>query len=183
MLNDISTGYGQLGDDERALQYSQKALDVARKSLGTQNRLYLQFAISQSISLSNASRHVEAEALLRETLPHLEARSSPGVDAVNHAYALAALAHLLLDTGGDAREALRLARKAGEVALPHASGNFMVVYYNAIRAEVRALLRLGDKPGASAAVTRFGSLLDSHNEPAESDWRKSTAELQAMIAR
>ena len=183
LLNDISTGYKQLGDDERSLQYAQKALDVARKSLGTQNRVYLQLAVSQAISLGNASRHAEAEALLRETLPHLEARSSPGVDAVNHAYAIAALAHLLLDTDGDAREALRLARKAGDVALPHANGNFMVVYFNAIRAQVRALLRLGDKPGASAAMTRFKSLLDSQNEPEGSHWRKSTAELQALITQ
>lgn len=183
LLNDISTGYKQLGDIDRALQYAQKALDVARKSLGPQNRVYLQLAVSQAISLSGASRHAEAEALLRETMPHLEARSSPGVDAANHAYALAALAHLLLDTGGDAREALRLARKAGDIMRPLASGNFMVVYNNAIRAEVKALLRLGDKSGATAAMTRFVVLLDSQNEPAESHWRKSIAELQAMIAR
>lgn len=183
LLSDIATGYNKLGDDERSLQYGQKALAVARNAFGTQNRVYLQLAVSQAISLGKKSRHAEAEALLRETLPHLEARSSPGVDAVNHAYALAALAELLVNTDGDAREALRLARQAGDVMQPLASGNFMVVYFNAIRAEVRARLRLGDKPGATAAVTRFGSLLDGHNEPAGSHWRKSTAELQAMIAR
>lgn len=183
LLNDIATGYDKLGDDERALQYGQKALAVAHKAFGTQNRVYLQLAVSQAMSLGKKSRHAEAEALLRETLPHLEARSSPGVDAVNHAYALAALAELLVNTGGDAREALRLARQAGDVMQPLASGNFMVVYYNAIRAEVRARLLLGDKPGATAAVTRFASLLDSQNEPAGSNWRTSTTKLQAMIAR
>ena len=181
LLNDISTGYSKLGDMERSDQYAQKALDVARKSLGTQNRLYLQLAVSRAISLGTVSRHVEAEALLRETLPHLEARSSPGVDAVNHAYALAALAQLLLDTDGDAREALRLARQSRDIMQPLANGNFMVVYYNAVRAETKALLRLGDKPGASAAVARFSALLDSQNEPQESNWRTATAELQATI--
>ena len=183
LLSDIATGYNKLGDDERALQYGQKALTVARNAFGTQNRVYLQLAVSQAISLGKKSRHAEAEALLRETLPHLEARSSPGVDAVNHAYALAALAELLVNTGGDAREALRLARQAGDVMQPLASGNFMVVYFNAIRAEVKARLRLGDKPGATAAMARFASLLDSQKEPEGSHWRKSTAELQALIAR
>ena len=183
LLNDISAAHAQQGNDEQALAFSQKALDVARKSLGTQNRYYLQMAVSQAISLGNADRHEEAEALLRETLPHLEARSAPGVDAVNHAYAIAALAHLLVDTNADAAEALQLARKAEEVMLPHASGGFVVVYYNAIRASVRAALRLGDKSGASAAAARFATLLDQNNEPKESHWRTSMAELQTMVAR
>ena len=181
LLNQIAAGHSRAGRIERSLAIQQQATELA-KAAGPGNRLYLQLATTLAIKLSRQRRFDEAEALLREVLPSLEARSAPGVDAVNHAYALGQLAHTLLDAGGDAREALALARKAEEIVAPHAVGGFLVVYDNAMRAHAQAQLRLRDRDGAAATVARYRALLDAQGEPADSPWRAKADSLQASIA-
>lgn len=180
LLNQIGVGYSRTNDQEAALRYQTKATQVARQAVGTGNRLYLQLAVAEAGTLTRLSRNAEAEVLLREVLPRLAERSAPGVDAVNHAYALAALAQTLLKSG-NAGDALGFARKAEEVVLPHASGGFMIVYDNAMRALVQALRETGDTASAHAAVARYRTLLDERKEPADSRWRKTIEHLQASI--
>ena len=91
------------------------------------------------------------------------------------------LAHTLLNAGGDALEALDLARKAETIVTPHAEGDIMVVYDSTMQAVVKARLRLGDKPGAILSLEDYRALLDGRAVPADSRWRKSIERMQGWI--
>lgn len=181
-LNQLSVGYARANRDEDAAEASGLAVDVAREISSADNRLYLQLAVGHALRLRGLKRFVESEALLREVLPGLRARSGPGVDAVNLAYALSALARVVMDQGHDPAQARDLATEAEAVLLPHA-GDYLVVYDGVIDPLVRSLTALGDRRQASAAVLRYENLLDASNEPAGSRWRDSVAKLKKAASQ
>src|SRR5690606_20491830 len=84
LLNQLSVGYTRLEDIAKSLDASGQAVDIARESAHGDNRMYLQLAVGHAMTLGRVGRRDEGIALLREVLPLLEARSAPGVDAVNH---------------------------------------------------------------------------------------------------
>ncbi len=178
-LNQLSVGYSRVKRDVDAVRVSGMAVAVARKTTGADNRLYLQLAVGHAIGLRSLGRREESAALLREVLPELRKRSAPGVDAVNLAYALSALARVLMDKGKDQNpaQARDLASEAEAVLLPHA-GDYLVVYDGVIDPLVRSLALLGEHRQAAAAMARYATLLDARGEPAESPWRANLAELR-----
>jgi hypothetical protein len=169
----------RVGDDAASLQTSGLALDIARDTTGADNRLYLQLAVQHAMSLAKAARRDEAMALLHEVLPQLEARSAPGVDAVNHAYALSALAGLLLEAGDAAGASDAYARAEG-IVRPHAA-YFMVVYHRAMGGLIRARAARRDAAGAQEASARYRALLDELQLPDDARWRSSLASLLANL--
>src|SRR5690606_12331002 len=179
-LNQLSVGYSRAKRTGDSARTSSLAGEVARAATSADNRPFLQLAVSPAIGLRNLGRHEESEALLREVVPGLRARSAPGVDAVNLAYALAALARVVLDHGQDPAQAHELAAEAEAVLRPHA-GEFLVVYDGVIDPLARSLAALGDHGQAAAALARYASLLDERGEPAESKWRSSLAALKKQV--
>ncbi|MBJ7573578.1 serine/threonine-protein kinase [Luteimonas sp. MC1828] len=181
-LNQLSVGYSRANRDDDAARASGLAVAVARKTTSADNRLYLQLAVGHAIGLRSLGRLDESATLLREVLPGLRSRSAPGVDAVNLAYALAALARVLVDQGQDPAQARDLAVEAEAVLLPHA-GDYLVVYDGVIDPLARALTMLGAHGQASAAMARYAALLDAHGEPAKSPWRESLADLRKTLGQ
>lgn len=181
-LNQLSVAYARAKRPEEAAAASGLAVEVARRATGADNRFYLQLAVGHAIGLRKLGRNEESAALLREVLPGLRSRSAPGVDAVNLAYALAALARVLVDEGDRPAEARDLAMEAEAVLLPHA-GDYLVVYNGVIDPLARSFTMLGERDKAEAAMTRYAALLDTRDEPVDSRWRASLAELRADLAQ
>ncbi|MGY1459249.1 protein kinase domain-containing protein [Luteimonas sp. A534] len=179
-LNQLSVGYSRAKRSEDSARTSGLAVEVARATTSADNRLYLQLAVGHAIGLRSLGRHEESATLLREVLPGLRSRSAPGVDAVNLAYALSALARVLVDQGADPAQARDIAIEAEAVLLPHA-GDYLVVYDGVIDPLARSLTMLGAHDQASAAMARYAALLDARGEPAQSPWRVSLAELRERL--
>lgn len=179
-LNQLSVGYSRAKRSEDANRTSGLAVAVARETTSADNRLFLQLAVGHAIGLRKLGRPEESEALLREVVPGLRARLAPGVDAVNLAYALSALARVVLDHGHDPAQARDLAAEAETLLLPHA-GDFLVVYDGVIDPLVRSLAALGDHGQAAAALARYARLLNDRGEPPQSKWRENLAELRKLV--
>lgn len=179
LLNQLSVGYTRLEDIAKSLDASGQAVDIARESAHGDNRMYLQLAVGHAMTLGRVGRRDEGIALLREVLPLLEARSAPGVDAVNHAYALAALGHMLMDSRQLA-SAIDAFARAEQIGLPHA-GDVMVVYYNALSGLVEARAALGDTAAARTAIAGYRTLLDTLKLSDDAHWRTSLDTLVAKL--
>lgn len=177
LLNQLAVGHTRLGETAQSLDASRRAVDTARDSTRGDNRLYLQLAVGHAMGLDNAGRRAEGIALLREVLPLLQARSAPGVDAINHAYALAALGHMLLDND-ELPPALEALTSAERIALPHAA-EVMVVYYNALSGLIKARARQGNAAAMQGLAAGYGQLLDQLKLADDGHWRKSLDELLA----
>lgn len=176
LLNQLAVSYHRSGRVEESLRTSEKAVDLARDTLGPRSRFFLQLAVTHAMGLEDAGRIDEARTLLSEVIPHLEARSAPGIDAAAYAYALNAYGKLLLNDGGDVNEALALLTRSEDVIAPHAD-DFLIVYNGTIRELVRALGRLGRHEEATLALNRYRNLLDRRNEPQDSQWRRQLASI------
>ncbi|MGY1408998.1 protein kinase domain-containing protein [Luteimonas sp. A611] len=179
LLNQLSVSYIHLGDIVNGLETSQRAVDIARDTTQGDNRLYLQLAVAHAMTLGRADRRAGGIALLREVLPLLEARSAPGVDAINHAYALAALGHMLMDND-QLPAALEAFTSAERIALPHAA-DVMVVYYNAISGLIKARAKQGDTAAMRAVAAGYGGLLDELKLTDDAHWRRSLDKLLADL--
>lgn len=175
LMNQLSVAYTLVGDGAKKVEASQQAMDIARETTQGDNRLYLQLAVGHAIALRHTGRRDEAIGILREVLPLLEARSAPGVDAVNHAYALAALGNMLMDSR-ELAPALDAFTEAERIVLPHAR-DFMVVYYNAMSGLIKVRAAQGDATAARAATARYRALLDELKLPDDAHWRQSLDKL------
>jgi serine/threonine-protein kinase len=179
LLNQLSVIHARVGDHASGIQASQQAVDIARDATEGDNRLYLQLAVSHAMSLDRSGRDQEGIALLHEVLPLLEARSAPGVDAVNHAYALAAMGRMLMEARQLA-PAVDAFSRSESIMLPYA-GEFMVVYHNAVSGLIEARALQGDVAASRTLAVGYRTLLDRLKLPDDTNWRQRLDKLVAGL--
>lgn len=177
LLNQLSVMYGLIDEHGKALDASQQAVDIARETTRGDNRMYLQLAVGHAMRLGRNGRRQEGVVLLEEVLPLLEKRSAPGVEAVNHAYALAAMGDLLLD-GGELASAMEAYTRSERIMLPHAS-EVMVVYFNAVRGLIRVQAAQGNVTASDTTIARYRDMLDGLELSDDAQWRQK---LEKVIA-
>ena len=180
LLNQMSVGLSKLKRNKESLDAITRATGIARRSAGEDNRLYLQLGVTLAQGLIRDEHYAEAGSVLRGVLPGLKARSGPGVNAVNYAYALGTMGRLQV-LQKDAAAAISTLRLAEEV-IGDLAGEYLVVYNNIIQARVRAHLALAQLALAQRDIDRYQQLVDSRREPADSPWRKSLEKLRAELA-
>ncbi|MBD9369257.1 tetratricopeptide repeat-containing protein kinase family protein, partial [Xanthomonas sp. XNM01] len=180
LLNQIAVGYGRLQKREEQVKWQAKSVDMARQALGTDNRLFLQMATNQAVTLNRMGQHAAAMEAIESVLPGLRKLQAPGVDTVNLAFALSTRGDILLDSGASPETALDSFEQAKRL-LGDTTGEFIVVQYNLTRGLIRTHMSLKDPNAAQAIIDDFDDLLDRDGFPTDSRWRDSAAKLRDLI--
>lgn len=179
-LSNLAVALSKLGRSEQALETGGRAVDIAHRAGGDDNRFYLQLAVGHVLQLLPAQRFDEAEALINKVLPALKAQTGPGNGAVNYAYALNALARIQLAGHNDPAAAIRTLEQARQVMKNNVEG-FLVVYEGIPLYTAQAWLVLHKPAMSTKALDDYEAMLDALHDLGDSPWRKRLANMRASL--
>jgi tetratricopeptide (TPR) repeat protein len=180
-LSNLAVALLQLGRREQALETGGRAVEIAHRAGGDDNRYYLQLAVGQATQLLAVQRFDESESLINKVLPSLKLQDGPGNGAVNYAYALNALARIQLSGHSDPAAAIATLEQSRQVMKNNVDG-FLVVYEKIPQYTAQAWLAMRKPVAAAKALDDYQAVLDSLHDAADSRWRKRLDNMRASLA-
>lgn len=167
MLNDLSSAQTHAGDTPAALDSQRKARAAALAAGGPRDNYYLILSGNLATTLVKAGQSAEAESVVREVLPALQAQAPEGgIHRAAYAYALAVLAKSQWTRKQYAEAAQNYI--AAEHALGADAQSYYTVYRGVLEGEAESAIHANRFAAATKALAELQAAIAKAHRPADS---------------